>query len=365
MLSNKLPSTVSKVLRQKDKYLIPEDGGRSPPRKNKSKFPDIERTLSNWAKNRRAEKLPINDALIRDEARKFASTLGNAECTSQVNDPVWLEKFKAKNHLPGSVGKSPKPSLSPKSGSQTPNASPTVGWDGIPLNPTSAASKTKSPDSVFSPNDHWSHTHSQSTTSLNSCFSESAFSEFRSPTSPYFSPMSSCGPSPGMPAQKVPRLPILAPASLRRRQTVPLIDAESPNSATSTKIPKHPSTMLESPASDMEVSPINMDAPHTHSHSRSGTTGFRAPGSSSNSISPVSPPPTTEEARAALEIWRKFIENQPNGSIDAQDYLVIGKWIQMLKLDAGSLPGGMHSINGERGDGTVPMGRKRSVHSLN
>ena len=47
-----LSSTVSKVLRNKEKYLVPEDGSRSPIKRSKSKFPDIERTLLNWVKKR-------------------------------------------------------------------------------------------------------------------------------------------------------------------------------------------------------------------------------------------------------------------------------------------------------------------------
>ena len=85
----------------------------------------------------------------------------------------------------------------------------------------------------------------KSTASLGSCFSDlSSFatSDFRSPTSPFFSPMSSCGPSPSLPAQKMARLPPLAPASsLRRRQTVPLIGCESsPDSATLQTAPSRP-----------------------------------------------------------------------------------------------------------------------------
>ena len=60
-----------------------------------------------------------------------------------------------------------------------------------------------------------------------------------------------------------------------------------------------------------------------------------------------------------------FIKHQPNGAVDPHDYLVMGKWMQMLKLETGELPGGMQAIPmAERADGTVPIGRKRSEHSL-
>ncbi|KAN0122995.1 hypothetical protein V8E51_001321 [Hyaloscypha variabilis] len=40
-------STVSKILRQREKYLFPEDRSLSPVKRAKGKYPDIERALSN------------------------------------------------------------------------------------------------------------------------------------------------------------------------------------------------------------------------------------------------------------------------------------------------------------------------------
>jgi len=60
-----------------------------------------------------------------------------------------------------------------------------------------------------------------------------------------------------------------------------------------------------------------------------------------------------------------FIKHQPNGAVDPHDYLVMGKWKHMLKLETGELPGGMHTNPmSERADGTLPIGRKWSEHSL-
>lgn len=44
-------STVSKVLRNKEKYLSQDDGSRSPAKRPKGRSPDIERALAVWAKN--------------------------------------------------------------------------------------------------------------------------------------------------------------------------------------------------------------------------------------------------------------------------------------------------------------------------
>lgn len=350
-------------------------------------------------KNRISQRLPLDDNTIRDQARIFASTVGSSECHNQVNDPAWLEQFKQKNHLPGAKPgeiKDESDSLCPetKSGSQTPNGISPVGWDGLPISPPKEDFNAHSPDNFVDSNNNYGHAHSQSATSLGSCFSEiSSFGDFRSPTSPYFSPMSSCGPSPSMPAQKMARLPPLAPAgALRRRQTVPLISSDSsPDSATSKHLPQSmASSTLDSPHDEMEISPLSATDPALHP-SRSSTSNpsplSMAPPSSitpnssvPNSAISTSPltsnnspssPPSQDEARAALSTLMTFIKHQPNGAVDPHDYLVMGKWMHMLKLETGELPGGMQAIHqqhpmqgSERADGTVPIGRKRSEHSL-
>ena len=56
-----------------------------------------------------------------------------------------------------------------------------------------------------------------------------------------------------------------------------------------------------------------------------------------------------------------FFQNQPSQA-DPQDFFIMGKLMEKLKLKGDEKPGGMRSM--ERGDGTLPMGRKRSIHSL-
>lgn len=89
------------MLRQKEKYLYQDDGSRSPIKRSKGKFPDIERALSNWARNHQRQGLPLSDAIIREKARFFAQTVGNSESHLNANSTSWLEKFKQKNHLMG------------------------------------------------------------------------------------------------------------------------------------------------------------------------------------------------------------------------------------------------------------------------
>ncbi|ESZ97599.1 hypothetical protein SBOR_2000 [Sclerotinia borealis F-4128] len=92
-------STVSKVLRQREKYLFPEDRSLSPVKRAKGKFPDIERALSNWVRNTQKQGIPLTDAAIKEKARFFATTVGNNESHLKTNSTSWLEKFKQKNGI--------------------------------------------------------------------------------------------------------------------------------------------------------------------------------------------------------------------------------------------------------------------------
>ncbi|KAJ5581993.1 hypothetical protein N7535_000613 [Penicillium sp. DV-2018c] len=94
-------STVSKVLCQKDKYLNPNDGSRSPIKRAKGKVPDIEKALSNWAKTCQRKGYPLSDEIIREKALFFANTCLCPEAKQKVQTTDWLEKFKRKIGLLG------------------------------------------------------------------------------------------------------------------------------------------------------------------------------------------------------------------------------------------------------------------------
>lgn len=397
------------MLRQKEKYLYPEDGSRSPIKRLKGKFPDIERALSNWARNHQRQGLPLSDDIIRDKARFFATTVGSQECHAKVKSAVWLEKFKQKNQLlgakacKGSDANEPDGGLQPepKSGSETPSGispiSPGGLLSGSPIHGQDEM-KTNTLTSYVDFAANYRHSHSQSATSLDSAYSDTVVSTFsselRSPASPFFSPASSCGPSPCMPSQQS-RLPALASTStLRpRRGTFPTISAEpsymTPPGSSEPSTPKYSqqsmaTPALESPMEEMEESPLGIDTTiqqhprHNASANAPNLTNSPASmapppnptisaspqiGSSSGIASPVSPP-SQDEARRALEVLMTFFQHQPSG-VDPQEYITMGKLMEKLKLQGSGLPGGMHSVNmAERGDGSLPMNRKRSIHSL-
>lgn len=361
--------------------------------------------MSNWAKNHQHQGLPLSDNMIRDKARFFATTVGTSDYHVKVNSLAWLEKFKQKNSLLGAKprktanGQEADGSLNPalKSGSQTPGGISPISPDslppGSPPDQGQDEMKTESPISYMDLSAMYRHHHSQSATSLGSSYNEqTGFSDdMKSPTSPFFSPMSSAGPSPSLRAQQA-RLPTIASANSRpRRQTFPAVCTDPAFGTTpGTSEPASPrnyqqsmaTPALESPIEEMEEPRLVIDSAmqqqasqQTNSPAQSNSPKTMAPppnptssssvspriGTSSNASSPAAPP-SQDEARRALEVLMNFFHHQPNGAVDPQEYITMGKLMEKLKLQGTGLPGGMHSL--ERGDGTTPMGRKRSIHSL-
>lgn len=401
-------STVSKVLRQKDKYLFPDDGSRSPIKRSKGKFPDIERALSNWARNHQRQGLPLSDSIIRDKARFFATTVGSSESHLKVNSNSWLDKFKQKNHLLGA-----KPCKSSdandsdsglnadsQSGRHTPNGISPISPTGIaspsPITPNPTrdhATKIDSPDGYLDFSTY-RHTHSQSATSLAS-YSDAAASSFsagpQSPSSPFFSPEINYGPQSYSPSQ-YPRLTNMAAANTARprSQTFPMLGIEpafgTPPGSADGLTPIHlqqimAAPALETPLEELTDSPLVGPSLNQHpasqagsnvptpNHGRSPTlmappppplTSSSSP-NTSNLSSPVSPP-SQDEARRALELVMSFFSSQPTGAVGAMEYNTMIKLMEKLRLQnlGGELPGGMHAVVV---DDREPS-RKRSIHTL-
>jgi hypothetical protein len=83
--------------------LSSDDRSQDLAEKPKNKFPDIERTLANWANNQQIKGEPLNDSKLQEQAQRFAVTIGNPE--SLFN----LELFKRKYNItvePGALVKS-------------------------------------------------------------------------------------------------------------------------------------------------------------------------------------------------------------------------------------------------------------------
>jgi hypothetical protein len=91
-------STVSKILRQRDKYMNPQpkEESASPGKKSKAKLPDFEKTLTNWVKNQQRKGLAFTDEDLRKQAQVFSFSRSDQAVVSSTD---WLEKFKRKNRL--------------------------------------------------------------------------------------------------------------------------------------------------------------------------------------------------------------------------------------------------------------------------
>lgn len=383
-------STVSKVLRQKEKYLFPEDRSLSPVKRTKgNKFPDIDRALSNWVRKSQQQGRPLTDDEIKEKARFFASNVHpNADSVLKTNSASWLEKFKQKNGIGGArltrraseTNISDSGSLNPDSAgpsaSQTPNGISPTSPSGLPS--PSPLSATKSEEDLKSEqmngyfaqeNGGYRHSNSQSTTSLSSAFTDTAPSSFSggptSPTTPFgFSPDQSGS---WLPSQQA-RLPPPGNNFQRpRSQTFPMLGIDpsfiSSQNNNEPLTPKYsnlpvtaPSSALDSPIHEMPP-PYGMDSaissPPLHSLHHSSSNGSMAPPSSGTPITGLqSPPgssapssPTQDDARRALDTLLSFISQAPSGLVDQNEYMTVLKLTERLRLQPnGALPGGLHRI---------------------
>lgn len=350
----------------------------------KGKFPDIERALSNWVKNNQKRGVPLTDAAIKEKARFFATTVGNNESHLKTNSTSWLEKFKQKNGIGASkltrraseTNISDSGSLNPDSAgpsaSQTPNGiSPTSPGGVASPSPLSA---TKSDEDLKGDglngyfgqgNSGYRHSNSQSTTSLNSGFTDTIPSSFStgptSPSTPFaFSPDGTTGS--WMPSQQS-RLPPPGNSFQRpRSQTFPMLGIDPSfisSQQTEPLTPKYnmpvtaPSSALDSPIHEMPH-PFGMDSaissPPLHHSSSNGSmappsntpiTGLQSPPGSSAPSSP-----TQDDARRALDTLLNFFQQAPNGLVDQNEYMTVLKLTEKLRIQSsnGPLPGGLHRI---------------------
>lgn len=381
-------STVSKVLRQREKYLFPEDRSLSPVKRAKGKFPDIERALSNWVRNSQKQGIPLTDATIKEKARFFATTVGSSDSHLKANSSSWLEKFKQKNGIAGgkltrrasetnvSESGSLNPDSNGPSASQTPNGISPTSPSGMPS--PSPLSATRSDDDLKSTSDSmngflefghddggYRQANSQSTTSLSSAFTDTTPSSFSggptSPSTPFaFSPDGNTGS--WMPSQHARLPPPGSNFQRPRSQTFPMLGIDpsfissQPSESLTPKfhLPStEPSSALDSPINEM-ASPFAMDSaisPNTLHHSTSN--GSMGPPSSATPITGLQSPsgssapnsPSQDDARRALDTLLNYFQQAPTGMVDQNDYLTVLKLTEKLRIQSNTpLPGGLHRI---------------------
>lgn len=390
-------STVSKVLRQKEKFLYSKDGSESPAKKLKGKFPDIERALANWARNEQRKGEPLNDSKIKEQAQRFAATVGNNESQSKLTNSAWLEKFKQKNNLLGaklrkgqinihhepdgilvvdssttSISETPigySPVSSDSGGLASPPSSPQRDYD------VYEAFKNEDSDRYLALGHEYQHHNGRSVLSMDSDYIDASgppvSASLTSPMSPHLldstgrhaSPVSSAHlrlPSRGANFSR-PRRP--------RSQTFPnfavepgaLLKSDIMEQSTQNSIDH----CVASPLSESAIQDIppaidprqtmkrNKSVPDMHSVRSNSMQPPPVPAlPRSQNASPISSTgsPTQDDAIRALDLVFSFFQSQPAGILEPDEYATIGKLMVKLKLSHSPdgtpiLPGGMYPVD--------------------
>lgn len=93
-------STISKILKNKDKWLTVDTHTRKPvmPKHRPSKFPEIETELLKWVKECQENRTVITDTRIKVKARECAADIGLPEGKFKASSG-WIENFKVRNNL--------------------------------------------------------------------------------------------------------------------------------------------------------------------------------------------------------------------------------------------------------------------------
>lgn len=326
---------------------------------------------------------PLSDDLIRQTAQAFSATSSNPD-TQTTLSTSWLEKFKLKNNLMGA--RSRKSSLAPDDAD---DVSFTASASHTPNNASPNSQQTLSSPSAeemhggnhhegmnmkhsegFNDYSRGTQFHSQSQTSLSTAFTDapSSFSPTPlSPTSPFFTPDSAISANSFVqqpPLRQMHTVPSNAPtansntnaASAKpRSQTLPILDHymsdNMTNGSSSEPTPRYiASNMLESSLDDLPDPLPNLNSAVQGLHGEGGRphtitpsdmmrppplpTSMSAPRSltpsSASNMSATSP----EEARKAMEVVLSFFEQQPNGYLDLQESITVGKLMEKLRLQA-------------------------------
>ncbi|KAM5473667.1 hypothetical protein MauCBS54593_002465 [Microsporum audouinii] len=360
-------STVSKVLRQKDKYLFPDDGHRSPIKKAKGKFPDIERALSNWVKNHQRQGGDINDALIREKALFFANTVGSPEGHEKILTSSWLERFKQKNYIISSPGrKSSVDSISPRKRStiRTPTQlspiSPTLTTTPSPISPTQPGSAQEGELSELG-NDAFNAPLPQENKpvvppAVTRATSESNIIFSHNP----FAPSEHTGLGVESKRRRSQTLPLMISGSSTAKDEIPESLSPTNTFTQSGVIEEEPTEYTGAPAMKRNCSNPEITT---------NITSMQPPPlpKSKSISSPATTPssPTQDEARKALELVLNYFQNQST-ELAMSDYQIIGRLMEKLKLAQGQpyiQP--MKATSRAKFHTDRPrVSKKRSIHTL-
>ena len=365
-----MTSTVSKILRQKEKYMnpAPKEGSSSPTKKSKTKFPDIERALLNWARNEERKGAAITDDKLKKQALFFSSTFGDSDNHGHLTSDAWLARFKQKNLL--GTGKKSKSGSKDLRDVTVVDLSTTSYTDGqLDQSPGSSVSGLASPPLSLEEDDLQREA-KHGTNEDFFAFGDGHVGQAMSLGEVVSSDLESGGAvlSPVSPELQQPSSITVTTAGLaesssayssaynrQRSQTFPHFQSEEaaqsrPNSSgRHTPLPVRSMTTSVAPQ-DLHVNPREMmkrseSVPNIRDASAIYMSSMKPPPlPKSERSSPVSPgSPTHEEARRALLTLTSFFQAQPQDTLDMDDWTSIGNMTRKLKSQRGGeeLPGGM------------------------
>jgi hypothetical protein len=385
---------VSKVLRNKDKYLNSEERSSSPvKRTTKGKGADIEKALANYSRKAQRTGITVTRDALMEKARLFASLATGGDSLAEPVSSAWLDKFMLKHgigpgrlirrasetNIPDSMRASGSPSLAPSQPSSA--ISPASPLGHLSPSPLSANRSDEEKEGMngfldFTADSVYKHSNTQSTTSLSSAFTDAPTPAFPSsaisPTATFnFSPDPNVGAF--LATDPSRQLPPHGPGFQRpRSQTFPTLDLEYLNQTQSTEpaTPKYhvpstaPSSALESASSEhtgpgfsfeQAISPPRL----RHSSSNSSIAGRSATTPVTSSAVGSSPgSPTQEDARKAADTLLSFIKNA-SGFVDHNEYLTVVRLTEKLRIHQSQLAkAAAHGMGGlsriPEGDSEMP-----------
>ncbi|GAB7351206.1 hypothetical protein MBLNU459_g1645t2 [Dothideomycetes sp. NU459] len=338
-------STVSKVLRQKDKYLPQErqeEGSHSPAKRAKRRSPDVERALTVWIENPQQKGRTVSDDEIREKARYFSSVPGrDLTPLNPANNTVWLENFKRKNGLIAAASRkdslaaddSNLGSLNVGSNCQSPNGiSPVSSKETMsPSPPLLHGVRSNESLSIDGQEDYADLRHPNLFTDMpTTTFSHPAL---MSPTSPFFTPDSANTafssldhyiPASGNSLDNTYHSSTLDPSHLEA--------LSQPLDSISEAMDTEPPSTIPSAARLMPAPPVPSHRVFASAQQGLGSETPPSPIETrlaaalvASGASGSDRPPSQDEARQALQVVMRFFQQQPVGSLDMAESMLLGK----------------------------------------
>ncbi|KAK8049302.1 hypothetical protein PG994_011032 [Apiospora phragmitis] len=304
-------STVSKVLRNKDRWLSQEDRSGSPVKRIKGKNVDVERTFVNWMRNQLKKGIVLSDEDMLTKARTFHATTGSSENPAKIITQSWLDKIKRKQNIgPGSMIRRASETALPDN-TRLSRDSPTLS---IP--PASGGHDI----SV-----------KRSNRSLELCVFRK---RFQSGFAVHISPNPDSGlfdqtrPSPGSSHLQRPRSQTLGTLDLDFDQ----VQSSEPPTPRYSLSATAPPSAVESPAHEIAAPTFGMDtaiSPKTLHRSRSNSSlGMRSAGGMVSS--PTSP--SQDDARRAAGTLLNWMQNTQSGFVNNDDLFLVLRLTEKLGL---------------------------------